>query len=550
MAHFKFSRHIASTFGFCTLRLTLLGRRSFSMLGAALPGAISALVVIALLKLGGFQSFEQITYKTLFQLRGPIPWDERIAVVAIDNQSLQRLGRFPLSRQHYTTLIEKLTLAQPNVVAFDLVFSEPSPEDSAFAAAMRQHQQVVLAQAWDSTGQLWQPTDQLRQAAIATGHISTQVDQDSIIRQIIPQLQGTPAFGVVAAQVYDMALQPIDSPNFRQPLWLNYPGSIQQITHYSLIDVLEGRVASEVWKDKIILVGVTATGLDSRETPFDNNATASGVYIHAVAVNNLLQSNFLQVPNQVLILGFLITIALGQSVVMATLNGYHHRLFGTALCLTWGLICVTAFRYGNYLLPVVSPMALFGLTTLISSSKKHTRLEEKVQILTQLSTIDALTQIPNRRCFDDYLMNEWRRAMRGQTPLSILFCDVDFFKKFNDTYGHQTGDLCLVRVASAMHQALNRGADLVARYGGEEFVVILPDTPIMGAVQVATRIQTNVQALKIPHRESVVSEFVTLSIGIASVVPNSDISIKELLEAADAALYKAKHSGRNRIVGT
>ncbi|MDR2838213.1 MAG: diguanylate cyclase [Azonexus sp.] len=181
--------------------------------------------------------------------------------------------------------------------------------------------------------------------------------------------------------------------------------------------------------------------------------------------------------------------------------------------------------------------------------KLASELDKANQDLQRLSASDGLTGIANRRYFDDCLTREWRRARRGGGGhhLALMMCDVDHFKKFNDTYGHQAGDECLRRVAGAIATSLERGSDVAARYGGEEFVVLLPETPIGGALIVAEKIRRAVQALNIPHSASSHSR-VTLSIGLAATVPELDNAADSLIAAADRALYEAKNNGRNRVV--
>lgn len=178
----------------------------------------------------------------------------------------------------------------------------------------------------------------------------------------------------------------------------------------------------------------------------------------------------------------------------------------------------------------------------------ETVLREANRELERLAFMDGLTQIANRRHFDDRLNQEWWRLKRIQAPLSIVFCDIDYFKQYNDTYGHQAGDECLRRVANVLSAAAKRPADVVARYGGEEFALILPDTPAEGAVQVAREIQATIEQLRIPHQGSVISPYLTLSIGIASAVPQSGMSSNQLIQSADRALYRAKSKGRNCIL--
>jgi diguanylate cyclase (GGDEF)-like protein len=165
--------------------------------------------------------------------------------------------------------------------------------------------------------------------------------------------------------------------------------------------------------------------------------------------------------------------------------------------------------------------------------------------LEQLATRDGLTGLANRRCFDDTLMAEWARAMRQAQPLSLLMVDVDNFKAYNDANGHLGGDECLKRIASAVSSEM-RANDLVARYGGEEFAVILPNQSLKGAAIVAERIRSRVERLQVPNRNAAAGH-VTVSIGAATALASADSNPSQLVAIADAALYRAKHMGRNRI---
>lgn len=183
---------------------------------------------------------------------------------------------------------------------------------------------------------------------------------------------------------------------------------------------------------------------------------------------------------------------------------------------------------------------------LIERSQLFRELEEANRKLYDLATVDGLTQVFNRRFFDDYLTREWLRSIREGIPLSLILCDIDYFKLYNDTYGHVAGDICLKKVAHAVNQAASRAADITSRYGGEEFAVILPNTSVKGAIHVAQRIQTNIQALSLPHKASTTSEYITVSQGIASIIPQRNNAIDEIMLAADHFLYQAKKRGRNQ----
>jgi diguanylate cyclase (GGDEF)-like protein len=175
-------------------------------------------------------------------------------------------------------------------------------------------------------------------------------------------------------------------------------------------------------------------------------------------------------------------------------------------------------------------------------------LQQDNQNLKILATLDSLTKLYNRRGFEQYLQQEWDLMQRICAPLSLIMCDIDFFKNYNDTYGHPAGDRCLIKVGAAMRNAVRRSSDLVARYGGEEFVVVLPNTDAMGAVYVAENIRTAVKALQIHHSSSVVGEYVSMSLGVATMIPSPSIDISRAIDASDRALYEAKAQGRDRVI--
>ncbi len=184
----------------------------------------------------------------------------------------------------------------------------------------------------------------------------------------------------------------------------------------------------------------------------------------------------------------------------------------------------------------------------IEQSQLYEQLKAANQELHRLATVDGLTQVANRRHFDEYLLQEWRRLVRNQVPVSLIMCDVDFFKGYNDSYGHLAGDDCLKQVAAAIVRSLKRPGDLAARYGGEEFAVILPYTDAAGAVCVAEEIRARVSGLQIPHGSSAVNSCVTMSLGVATAVPVPQSAPELLIAAADEALYCAKNGGRDRVI--
>ncbi|WP_141294105.1 diguanylate cyclase domain-containing protein [Planktothrix agardhii] len=219
----------------------------------------------------------------------------------------------------------------------------------------------------------------------------------------------------------------------------------------------------------------------------------------------------------------------------------------------WGILvahdCTKPREWQNLEIELMQQLAI-QLAIAIHQSELHQQLQLANQQLQNLAMVDQLTQIANRRCFDEILNQEWHRLVREKRPLSLLLCDIDYFKQYNDTYGHPQGDICLQQVAQALQQGVQRSIDLVARYGGEEFVVILPHTDQEGALEVAQKIQDVLEQFNLPHRSSNVADRVTMSIGICSLIPTVERFPLDLINAADHALYQAKTLGRNRTVGS
>jgi len=183
-------------------------------------------------------------------------------------------------------------------------------------------------------------------------------------------------------------------------------------------------------------------------------------------------------------------------------------------------------------------------------NERTKKLKEKNKQLEDISNTDALTLVANRRHFDSFLSIECKRLSRSTSSLSLIMCDIDHFKIFNDTYGHQAGDECLKNVTTALRSIARREADLIARYGGEEFVIVLPDTKLEAAVFIAEKARNTVEKLRIPHKNTAHEKVVTMSFGVTSV--SSGDSNKNyasiLISKADEALYVAKKGGRNRVI--
>ncbi|MBE9030868.1 diguanylate cyclase [filamentous cyanobacterium LEGE 11480] len=510
-----------------------------------LPSLLATLFVAGLFWLKMLQPLEHLAYQWLFQWRGHLAWDERVVLVKIDEPSLKQLGAFPWSRDRYTQLLNVIKSSQPNTVVFDLVFSELSPADQRFAEAIRQHRQIVIAGAWNQPNRTWQPNPMLRKAAIATGHILQTADADGIVRRIPTYVDRAATLSLPSLQTYQLFANIPEMPLAQSHLWPNWIAPTEQMPQYSFIDLLNGQVTPAALENKIILVGATAAGFNPLMTPFDEESSASGVHLHATLLNNLLQQNLLQPIHGKRWMGLLLLSNLIWSHWLRQVRTFQQLVGSGILVSGWWLLALLALHQ-SYWLPVAVPGILWLTTSMMHWIMGNIQLEAKNQQLNHLANIDELTQISNRRALEQYLQQEWQRSRREQQPISLLLCDVDFFKQFNDCYGHIAGDECLYQIAQALNLSTKRPTDLIARYGGEEFAVVLPNTDAQGAENLATAILSQVRAKLIPHQKSPISHYVTLSLGLVTVVPDAQIDWLDMIDAADRALYQAKFQGRDR----
>lgn len=349
-----------------------------------LPGSLATVAIALLLKVGALQSLEQIAYGYLFQTRGTLAWDDRLVVVAIDDASLKQLGRFPLSRAYYTSLLKRLSAANASIVVINLLWSEPSPQDDQLAAAIQQQGTTVLAQAWDVNGIPLLPVPQLEFAAIATGHVMKREDMDGVVRQVQLTLQGQYSLDAAALQAYSFVQEPTPLPPLDQPLHINWVGSAAQLQHYSFVDVIQGAVPAEAFANKIVLVGVTATGMDSLNTPFDRNPPAHGIHLHATVIQNLLHQTHLKVVGQPWLWILLLVGGPGLSWLLSTWPTRHQLIGITGLCCGWGGLALLLIR-ANYLVPITPPVLLVATTAIAIAL--YDRLQENYLLRQQVAQL-------------------------------------------------------------------------------------------------------------------------------------------------------------------
>lgn len=245
-------------------------------------------------------------------------------------------------------------------------------------------------------------------------------------------------------------------------------------------------------------------------------------------------------------------------IVMPGIDGYEvcRRLKSMAATQTIPIIFITAMgdvenETMGFALGAVDYISKpFNSAVVKARVGVHMKLKRNGDMLENLASMDTLTEVPNRRAFDQTRAQEWARSLRDGLPLSFAMIDVDMFKQYNDNYGHGAGDECLVRIARALNSCVQRPGDFLARYGGEEFAAILVNTQADGALRMAENFHAAVAALQIPHAFSTAAPQVSISIGVATAIPGPQLSQEGLSEAADKMLYLAKASGRNTSKGT
>jgi CHASE2 domain-containing sensor protein/class 3 adenylate cyclase len=366
-------------------------RQTFSYCTPWIPGTIAAIISIGIWQVGGWKALERQAYNTVFKARPQLEWDRRIVTIAIDRPSLEQYGQFPWSRDRYIKLLQALQKSPPAVIGFDIIFAAPSPQDPALAKAITASGNVVLSMSWDKSGQVLPPVPQLDRAAAHVGHIYNRRDFDGISRTATVQVESTPLLGLAMLEVFDRqrpwldAVQlhttPLDS-QFKN-LWINWPGRTKRVPTYSFVDVVEGRVNPQVFANKLVLVGVDATGIDPLSTPFDQIPPTSGMYLHAAVIDNLLNQRVLKtIPSQKILL-LLVAIALGTNALLGSCQLKARIIIGLILPPAWGTIALIAFGWGHIWLPIAAPIGTILLTGLVIQLREQYEKQQLMQLFAQ-----------------------------------------------------------------------------------------------------------------------------------------------------------------------
>ena len=547
-------------------------------------------LTIALSYLKIFQSWEWSTYDAWFRLRSTEDKEKRIVVVTIDESDIGKMGQWPMSDLTLSQAIAVVRQQQPRAIGLDIYRDLPvAPGTKELEAVLRSTPNLVGVE--KIIGEGIQPSPMLKEqnqialsdlvrdgdGKIRRGLLSVELNDGQIklglgtrlalmylaAAEVFPKpiASGKLALGkeiFIPFRSNDGGYVRADDGGFQ--VLINYWGTENSFNHVSIADVLNDNIPDNLFRDRLVLIGSTASSLnDFFSTPYSNSRESQfedlpGVFIHANIASQIISMaldgrSSIKTIDEPLEWLWIFAWTSGASVLNVLLlnrkfNSQPALLPILAIFVPGLAILGSGYLLflGGFWLTTIAPLFSVAVSEIIIIWYYHLTQKE---LQRKLAFTDSLTEIPNRRFFDEFLNKQWQHQQ--DTSLSIILCDVDFFKKYNDTYGHQAGDLCLKQVAQALAQSI-RNSDLAARYGGEEFVAVLPNTPPDLAIKVAQRICDRLKSLQIPHVSSQASEYVSISCGIACTSFGLANSPKELIECADRALYQAKEQGRDRAV--
>ncbi|MGE8246030.1 MAG: CHASE2 domain-containing protein [Stenotrophomonas maltophilia] len=483
--------------------------------------------------------------------------DARLLIVAIDDNSLQQLGQWPWPRGTHARLLDRLTDAGAERVVLDLVLSEPdrqdSTQDAELAAAIRRNGHVVLpVLAAPASGPRMAeellPIPLIAANAAGLGHTDIEVDGDGVARGLyLTAGIGAPHWPALGLALADTQ-GPLpglhdDQPTVASPYqWrrdhyvrVRYAGPPERFPQVSYADVLDGDVDPALLRGRLVLVGMTASGVATRLlTPTTRERWMSGSEYQANVASMLLADkviNPLPPAWQSALTGLLVALC---CLLLTLPRAWQSGVLALPLTL---LLSFVLLRAGH--LWFAPAAALTGMLTVLLGWTLW-----RVSAWRRQANSDALTGLGNRLRFEQTLQAEHDAGRRSGRPLSLVLIDVDHFKRHNDEFGHQAGDTVLRRIAQEIRAHARRPRDMAARFGGDEFALILPDTTPEGAVQVVQDLVARAQGLEIPAGRGATTH-ITLSAGVFTRVPSPGTEPRHYFEGADAALYQAKAAGRN-----
>ncbi|MCW6036002.1 EAL domain-containing protein [Spirulina subsalsa FACHB-351] len=516
-------------------------------------GSLAVVGVWVLQMLGAIAPLEHWVYHRLFELRGERPWDDRVVIVAIDQVSHEGFTQESWSRSPYIKLLQQLAPSQPHAIVFNLLLLQETAEDGELAAAMAESPPVVLGVSWGPNRQLLLPAPRLREQASGMGHLFYPATSGGFVYQITPQMGDIPALSLSLTRIPTLAPlfppQPSDYPSF----WINWQGDIRKIPTYSFAGVLRGEIPPETFRDKIILVGSTATGFDTVMTPFNDENVGNGVHVQAAVISNLLQGNHLKVWGEGakgLFWGYgLLGMVLGGVLTGQNLRRLLSGMVGISV--VWVVLAVGVF-YGNGLIPVVSPLLVVGSASAIALLQHYWIKQAQSHYHQQY---DSLTGLPQRSVLIEQIQTHLAQIRNSeQGHFALLFFDLNRLGEINAHQGYPVGDRLLQITTQRLKELLSHNGHapcLLARMGGDEFAILYPQVTAPDAVlHLAQELENVLQQPLSLAGEGVYSN---VSIGITfswdvmtspPSSPNTDLC-QLLLRHAEIAMYQARVQGQS-----
>jgi adenylate cyclase len=460
-------------------------RDFFARSQSLLPGVAAAIISLGALHLDAWKPLEQLSSNSLFQLResGILPkpiWDKRVVVIAIDEASLTKLGRFPFSRDRYTKLLQALSPAKPAVVGFDIIFAEPTPKDDQLADAMSATGNVVLAKAADDQKKLLPIVPTLEAAAASRGHILHNSDTDGIGRQAILWVRDIPSLGIAMLNVYNADKQPQSGglEKFFSPpsngnlefhnAWINWPGKTQDLPTYSFADVLEGKTPKDTFKEKLILVGTTATGLDPLRTPLDRIPPTNGIYLHAAVIDNLLNNRLLQpLPDWT---SWLILLLIGPitSGILAKSGPWRRIAIALLFPLIWYAVSFLLFTFNSLLMPIAAPIGTIVLAGVGLQLREQQEKQQLMSLFEKYMAKETAELIWERK--DEIFKNG---EMQPQEMVAtVLFMDIRGFTSISEQLSPSELMSWLNQYLNAMSECIMDRGGVIDKYIGDAIMAI------------------------------------------------------------------------------
>lgn len=463
-------------------------QRYLKIIKPVIPGAIAALIAASIWQLNGWKPLEQIGYNTLFQLRNsqifPHPsWEKRIAVIAIDEASLQKYGRFPWKRDRYAQLLKVLQSSPPAVIGFDVLFVEPTSDDNKFADAISNIGNVVLARAVDEKGLPLEPVPILKNAAAGVGHILHQPEIDGISRRATLFAGNQPSFGLAMLQIYNTGKQLLplrwqESPPLLLPksngsknleyVWINWPEKTESLPTYSFVDVAEGKLPKETFAGKLILVGTTAIALDPILTPLNQNPPTNGIYLHGALIDNLLESRLINPLQEWMAIVVLFVFGFTTSGLLY-LQGYRGRvLVALLLSFGWILLALLLFNFAQLWMPIAAPL---GTTLLVFIGLQLLEQQEKQQIMSLFGKLLApeTAKLIWQRKEEIFQSGELQAQ---EMVATVLFMDIRGFTTISENLSPSQLLGWLNRYLEAMSNCIMDRGGVIDKYIGDAIMAV------------------------------------------------------------------------------